>query len=253
MGLADEAELERELDRLYELPLEEFTLARDELARRAREESARAIAARIKELRKPPVPAWVVNRLARERELDVQRLVKAGERLGAAQAEAVRAGGGDAFEEARREEQHALDRLAARAKEILEESGRGSGNLDRVLATLRAASLTEEGRELLKRGRLTEELEPPGFEALAGVQVPQRAKVPPKSSKRPTAEARARVRELRGQLRELESRARSADRQVAQAKKELKAAEAEAAAVDRERRRAQDELAAAERDLAELT
>jgi len=45
----------------------------------------------------------------------------------------------------------------------------GAGSADRAIETLRAASLTEEGRELLKQGRLTEELEPPGFEALAGM------------------------------------------------------------------------------------
>src|SRR5919202_1450034 len=43
--------------------------------------------------------------------------------------------------------------------------------LDRVLATLRSGSLTEDGRAFLKSGRLTEELEPPGFEALAGLDM----------------------------------------------------------------------------------
>src|SRR5439155_15229364 len=100
------------IDRLSELPLEEFTRGRDELARRARQEGQAEVAARIKQLRKPTLPAWVVNQLARQRQLDMQRLLKAGEQLAGAQAEAIRAQSGDAFLDARRDEQHALERLA---------------------------------------------------------------------------------------------------------------------------------------------
>src|SRR5436190_17561372 len=163
---------EEEIDRLYGLPLDEFTRARDELARRVRQEGDAEGAAEIKRLRKPSVPAWVVNQLARQRELDMQRLVKAGEQLAGAQVEAIRAQKGDAFVEARRDEQRALEALAAGAREILAEAGRGAAAVDRVVATLRAGSLTEDGRALLKSGRLTEELEPPGFEALAGLEIP---------------------------------------------------------------------------------
>src|SRR5919201_960000 len=163
---------EEEIDRLYGLPLDEFTRARDELARRIRQEGDTERAAEVKALRKPSLPAWVVNQLARQRELDMQRLLKAGEQLAGAQIEAIRAQGGDAFLEARRDEQRALDALAARASEILADAGRGGAALDRILATLRAGSVTEEGRALLRSGRLTEELEPPGFEALAGLDIP---------------------------------------------------------------------------------
>jgi hypothetical protein len=81
------------------------------------------------------------------------------------------------------------------------------------MQTLRAASLTDEGRELLKRGRLTEELEPPGFEALAGVK----ANAPRQTSRQQNRdandnraarrqareEAADRLRELRREEREL--------------------------------------------------
>ena len=97
-----------ELDRLYALPLEEFTSGRDELAQRIRQEGDGALAAEIKKLRKPTLPAWVVNRLARQRALDMRRLLEAGEQLAGAQAKAIRAQSGDAFLEARRDQQHAL-------------------------------------------------------------------------------------------------------------------------------------------------
>src|SRR5947207_4291315 len=111
--------LDDQVDRLYGLPLDEFTRARDELARHLRQDGDGALAAEIKQLRKPSLPAWVVNQLARQRELDMQRLLNAGVELEGAQREAIRAQSGDAFLEARRDQQHALEALAARAKESL--------------------------------------------------------------------------------------------------------------------------------------
>jgi hypothetical protein len=235
--------VDEEIGRLYGLPLEEFTRAREELARRVRQEGDAERAAEIKRLRKPSVPAWVVNQLARQRELDMQRLVKAGEQLAGAQAEAIRAQKGDAFLEARRDEQRALQALAAGAREILAEAGRGGAALDRVLATLRAGSLTEDGRALLKRGGLTEELEPPGFEALAGLAPPPR----PAEPKRPSpSEVRRRLRDLRRELRTIETQAAAAERRAERLRAELRDAEAEAGELDGQRRRLEEELAAAE-------
>jgi hypothetical protein len=276
--LAEAAELERELDRLYGLPLGAFTQARNDLARRAREEGQRAIAARIGELRKPTLPAWVVNQLRRHRELDVQRLLNAGEQLERAQAEALRGGGSDDFLQARQEQQRALQRLSAAAREILSEAGRPNpSNLDRVLVTLRSAALSEEGRALLKQGRLTEEVDPPGFEALAGVRVPaarsrraattkNRAAAPPREAPRPrarpgdaqrkrklVADARDRVHQLRARLRDREAQLRKTDRQAAALRKELAELEKQVETLERERRRAEDEFAAADRLLADLT
>jgi hypothetical protein len=237
------------IDRLYGLPLDEFTRARDELARRLRAEGDGEHAAEIKQLRKPSVPAWVVNRLARQRELDVQRLLRAGEQLAGAQAGAMRGESGDAFLQARRDEQQALEALAAGAREILAEAGRGDAALDRVLATLRAGSLTEDGRALLKSGRLTEELEPPGFEALAGLGIPT---PPPRPAAKP-AELRRRAQGLRRELQKLVTQADAAERRAAELRAQLEAAEAESSRLGEERRRVEEELAAAESDLEDAT
>ena len=224
------------IDALYGLPLDEFTRARDELARRVRQEGDAERAAEIKGLRKPSVPAWVVNQLARQRELDMQRLVKAGEQLAGAQVEAIRAQKGDAFVEARRDEQRALEALVAGAKEILAEAGRGAAAVDRVVATLRAGSLTKDGRALLKSGRLTEELEPPGFEALAGLGI----STPPSRPKR--KQTSLRVRALQRDLGKLETRAEAAERRAAELREQLEAAQAESSRLDEERRRVEEEL-----------
>ena len=104
-------DVEGELDSLYALRPEEFVAARNDLAKRLTEAGERERAAEIKALRKPSLAVWLVNRLARERELDVQRLAKAGEALMQGQA------GGP---EAREEEQRALARLGEAAREMAE-------------------------------------------------------------------------------------------------------------------------------------
>src|SRR5436309_5836522 len=130
------AQLEAELDRLFGLPLSEFTAARNELAKELRDAGRREEAEQVKALRKPSVAAWLVNRVSRERELDVQRLLNAGETLRKAQADAA-SGQGEAFAEARRDEQRALERLAEAAREI---EGSGQAAVAQATQTLRAAS-----------------------------------------------------------------------------------------------------------------
>ena len=193
-------DVEPELDRLYQLPPGEFTAARDELAGRLRAEGERDGAEEVKKLRKPTAAVWLVNRLARERELDVQRLAKAGQALGAGRS-------ADDFAAARDEEQRSLERLHEAARELAEREGIGTPSVERATQTLRAASLTDEGRTLLKRARLTEELQPPGFEALTGAP-PQRAQRKPAKQAKPDARAerKAALAEAREASRRLKAR-----------------------------------------------
>lgn len=248
-------QLERELDRLYELPLDEFTSARDETVKRFRADGRRELADQVKQLRKPTVSVWLVNRLAHQRALDVQRLLKAGEALTKSQAEAASRNAVDRFTEARLEEQHALERLADAARELAEREHVGASGFERAIQTLRAASLTAEGRELLKRGRLTEELQPPGFDALTPGAAPTRRARPAKPSKRKddrrrvVKEARERVAQLRSEERELVKAARAAQREAERAetaaaalRKRAEDAEAKAAAAAEERAAAESEL-----------
>lgn len=76
--------LEAELPGLFALDPGDFVAARDDLAARARAAGDRALAARVKALRRPTVSAWVVNLLAREEEDSVGDLVDLGEALRAA-------------------------------------------------------------------------------------------------------------------------------------------------------------------------
>ena len=50
--------LDVEIDRLYQLPLDEFTDARNALAKAAGKNGAK-----VRGLRKPPVAAWAINQV----------------------------------------------------------------------------------------------------------------------------------------------------------------------------------------------
>ena len=95
-----------EVERLYGLPLDEFTAARGELASRLRQEGRRDEAAEVAGLRKPVVSAWVVNQLARRERDELQDLVDA-----AAGIRTGREGADVRFREA-------LDRLTTAARTI---------------------------------------------------------------------------------------------------------------------------------------
>jgi len=253
------AELERELDRLYQLPLSEFTSARDELAKRLRSEGERERADDVKKLGKPNAGVWLVNQLARERELDVQRLLRAGESLTKSQATAAAGKSSQNFLQARRDEQQALERLARAAREIAEREGVGGSALAKATETLRAASLTAEGRDLLKRGRLSEDLEPPGFEALVGLDGLAPAQSPAKAKpsrtdertekRRRLKEARQRLQQLRADERELTTAARATERDAERAEEEAAAARRHAEDAQEEARTATEQREAAETEI----
>ena len=81
------ADFSAEIDNLYQLPLSDFTGARNALAARVRGEQGTEAAAAIKSLAKPSIPAWVVNQLYWRDRKDFERARRAiRERLEAAAA-----------------------------------------------------------------------------------------------------------------------------------------------------------------------
>src|SRR2546425_3538571 len=128
------AQIDREIDRLYQLPLREFTGARDELAKRA--EANRGA---IKRLQKPNAAAWAVNQLYwRERDA-YDALVTAAQRLRAAQADALK---GKQPDVPRAESAHraALKTATDRIRHLLADSGEtaSSAAMNAVRDTLQA-------------------------------------------------------------------------------------------------------------------
>jgi hypothetical protein len=247
---------EREIGRLFRLPIEEFVEARNELAARLKRDGDAEGAEAVRKLPKPTVAVWTVNQLADREKVGIRVLLAAGTSLRRAQ-EAALAGGGssDALREAQAKERSAVQELTQRAREILGEANRAASaaTLERVATTLGAAAVDDEARDALKAGRMTAELEPAGFGALAGFDLPateSRAKA--SGVRDELAERRAqkqaaqrRKRELQQQVRDLEAEAREAEREAERA-----AAAAEDALRAAERARAAADQAAAE--LAEL-
>jgi hypothetical protein len=153
------------------------------------------------------------------------------------------------FESARRDEGAAIRRLREAAEQLLPSAS--TGTLDRVAKTLTAAAASSEGRALLKQGRLAEDLEPPGFEALAGLAAPRTARKRAAPSPRATRRAETlrrrkeaadekaqrsadEARELEQKAREADQIAKKANRAAASARKRADVAAAEAQRIEAE-------------------
>jgi hypothetical protein len=156
-------------DELFGLAPEEFVAARDELARRLRREGDPEAARRVKALRRPPLSAWAVNQLARGREPALDQLLAAGQRLRAAHRAALAGGNAAELRAAARAEREAVAGLVATALARLREAGHPTTDAtrDRVAATLHAAAASPEAADLVRQGRLTADLAPSGFAAVA--------------------------------------------------------------------------------------
>jgi hypothetical protein len=259
-------DLEQAMDDLYGADLDEFVSERNRIAAELRKEGRRAEAAQVKELRKPGLSAWTVNQLARRHRKDVDLLLDAGHRLAAAQAEVISGGDPAHFDEARGREQEALKRLRQAAAKVLGDRS-ASGTIERVSSTLRAAAVSEEGREQLARGRLSGDVEASGFEAFAGIApaaktVPKstkgtkEAKAKPKrrderSYREAVAQARATLKAARERESESTRQLRQAEKALAQARREVENAEGAVEDAEADRRAAAEETAAAEQALDE--
>ena len=201
---------------LYGLPLDEFTAARDELAKAHRRDGRKEDAARVAALRKPVLAAWVVNRLARDEREAMRGLVDA--------AGAIRSGG-DGAERAFRD---ALDRLTTSARSLLAAEGRAAEpTLQQVSATLRAGAASDP--DALLAGALTQPIEASGFGPMAGASLapPSRASRPkaaPRVDRKAVERARRVVAEAREDARRLERAATAAERDSRKARQAAEAA-----------------------------
>src|SRR5262249_52952750 len=151
----------------------------------------------------------------------VDDLLEAGDELRNASERMLRTGrAADELRDAAAQQRDAIERLIGRARALLEEAGRppSAPMLERIARTLQAAALDEDGRRLLATGRLTEELEPAGFDAFGGFELAARPPGGPSpqdelaAKRRQREEGRQRRSELRRKVQELERDAREAER-----------------------------------------
>ena len=158
------------IDALYQLPLTEFTPARNALATRLRKAGQTGEADEVRSLVKPSIPAWAVNQVYWKHRATFDRLLAAGDRLRHAQSSTLAGKSGDVRGalDAVRETLSELSRLAADA---LETAGHNAtpGAMRAVTATLEALSAYGTIADAPRAGRLVDEVDPPGFETLAAL------------------------------------------------------------------------------------
>ena len=260
------------VDKLFQLPLAEFTAARNALAKGAGKNGAA-----IRELSKPPVAAWAVNQLYWQRRKDYEALIAASEDMRRAHKAVIEGKRGDLREAGRAHEQ-ALDAALKGTIQLVKESGQPVTDATRqqILNTLRALPSDEAP------GRLTRVLAPGGFELLAGVKPhlrqgsggqaaakgagkaapPEKPAKPVKVSKDDKASAREKAAHLRqgygGQareaaeraVREADQKARRAEFEAARAVRDADRAAKRVSEMETALEKARQDLEDAERDLA---
>ena len=226
-----------DIDALFQLPPPEFVAARNTLATQLKKAGRDDVAGRVKSLPKPSISAWTVNQLFWRHRAAFDKLLANGERFRQAQVSRLAGKGTDIHKllNERREELSAMSKLAA---EILQRSSGAAppGVMRRITASLEALSAygTLEGAP--RAGRLVEDVDPPGFDALAAL-VPRvgdgaRAVVPSKvltfqkEKKKPArgksksfGDEKAREQERREQLKAARDAKQEATRELASAKR----------------------------------
>jgi len=224
--------LVRETQKLYALPLPEFTAARNARSKALKKEDPE-LAAAVAALPKPSVAAGALNALVNEDPSEVRALVQSGKRLRAAQEAAVTGKKGADLNEAVAEHRTALDRV----QRDLRRRKLSGPTLEKATQTLRVASIDPELWPLLERGLLHEDLAASGF-GLDPSLVPKRPAAKRKqAAPKPDRKAEERRRQALEALREAEATLKEAERRARAAHRELERAQAD---VERARKRAEE-------------
>ena len=154
--------LDSSIDDLYQQPLNAFTQARNTLAKSL----SGAEAKRVRALAKPTFVAWAVNQVYWRARGAYDRLMKSGERLRSAQIAALEGRTADVRAASEAHRRAIAD--AVREAERLAATAGSKPSPDALARSFEALSLATGSPE--PPGRLTQPLQPAGFEALAGVK-----------------------------------------------------------------------------------
>ena len=223
--------LDPQIDELYKLPLDEFTKARNALAKTMSGNDKKDIASLVK----PSLAMWVVNQLYWQDAPTYKALVDASEKLRAAHRAALN---GRKVDTSKADELHrtTLEKAFAKAGVVAQKTGVALTDTvrDAVRRTL-AALPTDE-----VPGRLTREPAPVGFSLLTGIK--------PRAIENDRPKDTGKGHE-RGNEKEIEKRRKEAE---ARARKEEEKARKEKEKREREIAKAEQALREAERRLAKL-
>lgn len=158
------------IDALFRLSPPEFVSARNALVAQLKKSGQDDLANRVKSMTKPSISAWAVNQLYWKHRSAFDKLLATGERLRQAQASRLAGKNADLHRllNERREELSAMARVAA---DILQKASGAAppGVMRRVTASLEALSAYGTLEGVPRAGRLMEDVDPPGFDALAAL------------------------------------------------------------------------------------
>jgi hypothetical protein len=161
------------LDALYQGPLDEFIALRKALAAALkREGQAEASAAALK-LQKPSASAWAVNQVYWQARDTWNQLLSASDAVRGLQ-ERMLAGHSSDSHEAIAKRQRAAHAVVERAVAALRDSGNAvtDATRQRIAVTVDAIAAYGSNSSVYVPGRLTTDLDPPGFAALASLGEP---------------------------------------------------------------------------------
>ena len=169
-GTENNGKLEDEVDTLFQLPLTEFIGARNKLAIRLKQAGRVNDAELVRALAKPSISVWAVNQLFWKHREAFDRMLAAGQRFREAQTSGLSGKVADlrGSLDARRE---ALLHLSDLATALLRAAGHSPtpDTIRRVTTTLEALSVQPSRSDGPTPGRLTQDVDPLGFESLASL------------------------------------------------------------------------------------
>jgi len=155
------AQVDAAADEIYALAPDEFSSARDDLVRQAREQRNQPLARELGKLRKPTQSAWLINLLWRDQREVMEQLFVLASELGQAQAAAA----GAALRELMQQRRQLENALLRRAVELASQAGvRVSDSVTReAQETLSAALAVPEVAGEVRSGRLVKPATYAGF------------------------------------------------------------------------------------------
>jgi hypothetical protein len=163
-----------------------------------------------------------------------------------AQQKALGGGSGSALREATDEEREALRPLVDAARRILSANDEKAteATLLQVERRLHAAARDEELAEIVRRGRLTRELDPTGFGPFTAGEIKKRTRSKRTNPKRARSDERARQQELalRQRIRDLRRAVAAAERELSKAQRASEATERGLSASERQLSSAEEKL-----------
>jgi hypothetical protein len=235
---------DQDVDRLYQLPQDDFTRERNALAKNIGGDEGK----RIRGLPKPSTSAWAVNQVYWRDRDTFDTLITASERLRAAHRAVL---GGKKADLRATDAAHgsALKAALASAMRILKDGGQNvsAATQTEIARTLESLPVDEHP------GRLAKPLRPVGFEALQGMPIsPRKPASTPEVHKTPAPDKAAQERERKETQRALDAarRREQQDREaVAKFRKAIPAAERKTAAAKSAWERAQEGEARLKADL----